>query len=281
MASVDEVHTEPLDPSGDAPTVKDACETDQASSTPPAEVLAGGAESPRPVKSPVLSTCSTPDITISHSQQSSAPARPSSHSEFANPPPRRFNVVIARKRFLHQVTPSNSARPETSEHQNSSKSGSPARTSIQFVDMTYLDLISLWLVRPIPQSSNSHCRLVTAKLTSNGPQSTPSGSGWSRPSSATPPASSTNTASSNLPSSQPLASAPTTPQLSLASKIVQPQPLSAITQAIPPTRKSGSPAKLAWATSKPTPGVSFLENARDFPTAAEVAQSEFAITHAR
>lgn len=201
---------------------------------------------------PLIKSPATTDVSTAPSHQSPAPGSSSSYTAFANPPPKRFSAVNINKKFL-QKTSTNSSVPSTSlSNPSTIKTGSSAP-------------------RPSTQPSASHSRLVTAKLTSTAPLPATTGPSWSRPSSATPSASSTTPTLSNAHPSQQAVSGSAAPQLPHIGKVVQPQPHSPGSTA-PLTKKDGSSAKPAWGTSKPTSALSFTDNASDFPTAAEVAQ---------
>ncbi|KAH7924004.1 hypothetical protein BV22DRAFT_544887 [Leucogyrophana mollusca] len=192
---------------------------------------------------------------------SAAPSRPSPASGISSPftplsvpHPKKFSAVNINKKFLEK----NSSAGSTPVSSNlvTVKSGSPAP-------------------RPATQPSNSHSRLVTAKLTAAPPLSTTTGPGWSRPSSATPPVSSTPSTSSNVPPSHPpppLAPAPAAPQLPHAGKVIQPQPRAAAATSATTARKNG-PSRPAWGNANASASTSLAENAvpSEFPTAAEVA----------
>ncbi|KAH7883818.1 hypothetical protein F5I97DRAFT_1785768, partial [Phlebopus sp. FC_14] len=116
----------------------------------------------------------------------------------------------------------------------------------------------------------SHSRLVTAKLTSTAQPSPTAGLGWSRPSSATPPVSTTPSNSSTAP---PPASVPAAPPFPHAGKVIQPQPRNATMSSPPSSKKDGPSTKPAWGNAKSRPVTSSTEDVArgDFPTAAEVA----------
>ncbi|KAL4069454.1 hypothetical protein J3A83DRAFT_3562185 [Scleroderma citrinum] len=208
---------------------------------------------PTLIKSPALSPTTT-DRSTTPSHQSLAPGSSSSYTAFANPPPKKFSAVNINKKFFQKTSTTSSSTPSTSLSNSSTiKSGSPAP-------------------RPSTQPSASHSRLVTAKLTSTAPLPATTGSTWSRPSSATPSVSSATPIPSSGQPSQPPGPAPTAPQLPHIGKVIQPQPRHTPASAASLTKKDGSSAKPVWGASRPTAGVSFTDNANDFPTAAEVAQ---------
>ncbi|GLB36413.1 putative mRNA processing [Lyophyllum shimeji] len=172
--------------------------------------------------------------------------------------PKRFSAVNINKKFLEKNSSASASSPIS---QPASKAGSPA-------------------LRPQAQTSTSHSRLVTTKLTSISPASSASGAGWSRPSSAAPPVAagshSPNNASPPLPSSSlgtPSATAGA-PQLPHAGKVIQPQPRSAAAQSAL-SSKDGPGAgttRPAWGNIKSTVPPKRADVQNDFPTAAEVAQ---------
>ncbi|TFK57470.1 hypothetical protein OE88DRAFT_1651206 [Heliocybe sulcata] len=131
--------------------------------------------------------------------------------------------------------------------------------------------------RPIPEASNSHSRLVTAKLTSTPRPSSTTGPGWSRPSSAAPsPSTPGPPANVNKPPSLP--ANPAVPHLPVAGKVIQPQPRASATgpSATVLIQETLSVAtRPVWGNLRNGPPAPLMPDARvqnDFPTAAEVAQ---------
>ncbi|KAG6381401.1 hypothetical protein JVT61DRAFT_5815 [Boletus reticuloceps] len=181
----------------------------------------------------------------------SAPAASAACSPFAIPHPKRFNAVNINKKFL-QKNSTSSATASAIASLAAAKTGSPAP-------------------RPTPHPPTSHSKLVTAKLTSTAQLSTATSSGWSRPSSATPPVSATPSSSSNAPPPQPPAPTPAVPQFPHVGKVIQPQPRNALASSSPLVKKDTC-TKSAWGNAKSLPITSESTARSDFPTAAEVAQ---------
>ena len=132
-----------------------------------------------------------------------------------------------------------------------------------------IDLLLKYLARPAPQSSLSHSRLVTTKLTAT-PLSTSPGPGWSRPTSATPPApspASAPTPAGNKPTAPAVGLG--LPQLSPVGKVIQPQARNALKQKVD---NLSAPGKPAWRSVQPGNLASGLGSSNEFPTAAEAAQ---------
>lgn len=125
------------------------------------------------------------------------------------------------------------------------------------------------------QTSTSHPRLVTAKLTATPQPSTTTGPGWSRPSSTVSSTAPTPLPGSAKGSPAPLATSGGAPLPPPAGKVIQPQPRS--TQDVA-TQRRETAMKPVWGNTKggasnPTK-LDAVEN--DFPTAAEVAQGPWA-----
>ncbi|KAI0670160.1 hypothetical protein C8Q78DRAFT_1093678 [Trametes maxima] len=177
----------------------------------------------------------------------------------ANPPPlsmphpKKFSHVNINKKFLEKTsasTPSHtlSASPVTKTASTSQK--------------------------PVLQTSTSHPRLVTAKLTATPQPSITTGPGWSRPSSAVPSSASTPTVGAK-PAPAPVTSSGGVPLPPPPGKIIQPQPR-ASQDGLPQRRDTST--RPAWGNAKGNVlGSSQLDGVRnDFPTAAEVAQGRTA-----
>ncbi|KAF8078339.1 hypothetical protein FPV67DRAFT_1464969 [Lyophyllum atratum] len=241
---------------------------------PAEELLRGGGEGLRRVKSPegALKDIVTSDAeksipaTSGDVKPSPSTARPSlvqlgSGLSQASPAaqPKRFSAVNINKKFLEKNSSASASSPIS---QPATKSGGPS------------------LARPQAQSSASHSRLVTTKLTSTSPASPASGVGWSRPSSAAPPhaagSHSPNNNSPPLPATSlgTTSSTAGTPQLPHAGKVIQPQPRTAPVQSGLSQKDGvgGGSNKPVWGNlrSNLAPKRSDVQN--DFPTAAEVAQ---------
>ncbi|KAI6153373.1 hypothetical protein BKA82DRAFT_3970058 [Pisolithus tinctorius] len=254
MASIDRADTGSSESSAkDGPTKGDSRNADAPvdTSMQPPVTHPDPAHSVKSPPSPSL----TADVSAPPSHQSPPPGNSSSHTAFPNLPPKKFSAVNINKKFLQKTSTTSSAPSAASSHLSIVKSGSPAP-------------------RPIVQPSGSHSRLVTAKLTSTPQLSATAGPSWSRPSSAAPSATSTTPTPSNAQQPLPSVPVPPAPQLPHVGKVIQPQPRSTASSTALLTKKDGLPTKPAWRNSKPSSGVSFTDNAVDFPTAAEVAQGQ-------
>ncbi|KAI0639145.1 hypothetical protein C8Q77DRAFT_1044914 [Trametes polyzona] len=204
-----------------------------------------GAASPAP-SSPAsgLSTTKGGSQTPATSGQAGTPP-------LSMPHPKKFSHVNINKKFLEKTSASSpshtfAASPVTKTASTSQK--------------------------PVLQTSTSHPRLVTAKLTAT-PQPSTAGPGWSRPSSAVPSAAPTPLpANSAKPSPSPLATPGGAPLPPPVGKVIQPQPRSS--QDAVPQRKDAS-AKPVWGNTKPN-AANPVKLDNDFPTAAEVAQGRIA-----
>jgi len=134
------------------------------------------------------------------------------------------------------------------------------------------------IVRPTVQSTSSHSKLVTTKLTT-GPAVLSTPAGWSRsPSvapSPTPAANSPNSPSPlpTSPSTQPSSTA--APQLSHVGKVIHPQPRTAVVQ-LNASKEVGG-AKPVWGNIKQIAAVPIRPEIQDFPTAAEVANGTLSV----
>ncbi|KAH9890956.1 hypothetical protein C8Q73DRAFT_734645 [Cubamyces lactineus] len=167
------------------------------------------------------------------------------------PHPKKFSHVNINKKFLEKT----SASTPSHTHPASPVTKTPSTAQ-----------------KPVLQTSTSHPRLVTAKLTATPQPSTTTGPGWSRPSSAVPSTTPTPLPSGNgKPTSSPAAASGIIPLPPPGGKVIQPQPRSA-QDAVPPKKDIAN--KPAWGNAKSTPlnapkpvGVQ-----KEFPTAAEVAQ---------
>ncbi|KIY51370.1 hypothetical protein FISHEDRAFT_70998 [Fistulina hepatica ATCC 64428] len=182
---------------------------------------------------------STP-TTVPNGTIGTASRPPSAPSSAATAHPKRFSAVNVGKKFLEKTS------------NNSASSFTPSTT----VKSTNVGAVS----RSQVQTTASHSRLVTAKLTAL-PQST-TGQGWSRPPS---------NANTPLPQT-PIATTPSggPPALPHPGKIIHPQPRGAV----PRDSRNVSPVKQAAWGKVQTSGSTPPFTANDFPTAAEVAQAE-------
>ncbi|KAI0343950.1 hypothetical protein BDW22DRAFT_1355185 [Trametopsis cervina] len=170
------------------------------------------------------------------------------------PHPKKFSHIDINKRFLEKTSAAS-----TIGHPSSPSATNKPGLSTQ---------------KPATQSTLSHSRLVTTKLTTEIQRSSTTGPGWSRP----PSTSSPTTATPSVPSPAPkVVSTPASnhaaPQLPVAGKVIQPQPRGAA-EAVPLLRKASS-GKPAWSSTIPASVVQNTpETANEFPTAAEVAQGK-------
>ncbi|KAF9229562.1 hypothetical protein BS17DRAFT_28049 [Gyrodon lividus] len=252
MANIDQAEVWISESSKDGPETANALTSGEATSH-------NSAQSPvanlYPVKSPISSHSTTPDVPAAPSHPSLASAVSATCTPLSISHPKRFNAVNINKKFLQKNPTSSATTSAASSHVTTVKAGSPAP-------------------RPAPQPSGSHSKLVTTKLTSTAQLSTTTGPGWSRPSSATPPVSTTPSSSSNPPPLQQLAPSPAAPQLPHFGKVIQPQPRRAIVSSSSLVKKDSSSTKPAWGNAKSLSVNSFADNTarNDFPTAAEVAQ---------
>ncbi|KAJ7456666.1 hypothetical protein FB451DRAFT_1276775 [Mycena latifolia] len=175
----------------------------------------------------------------------------------APPQPKRFSAVNINKKFLEKNSSSSSTSAPTSSNSAASKAGGPVS-------------------RPQAQPTTSHSRLVTTKLTAAPQTLSPAGPGWSRPSSATPPATTVATVngavSTTSNSGDPATSSGGSQH---AGSAIQPQPRAM------PARGGGSRenapsggggvGKPVWGNTKPQQQRPDMTSQSDFPTAAEVA----------
>lgn len=125
------------------------------------------------------------------------------------------------------------------------------------------------------QNTQSHSRLVTAKLTGSPIPATTAGPGWSRPTSTAPSSTGTNSpiGSSPLPTAAvPISANSVAPQLPHVGKVIQPQPKTAALHATNLQKESAKQsARSAW-TNVRTPLAPPVMTSEEFPTAAEVAK---------
>ncbi|KAI0651594.1 hypothetical protein C8Q79DRAFT_897798 [Trametes meyenii] len=198
--------------------------------------------------SPVPSSPASGLSTSKSGTQSSA-SGPTNPPPLSMPHPKKFSHVNINKKFLEKTsasTPSHtlSASPVTKTASTSQK--------------------------PVPQTSTSHPRLVTAKLTATPQPSITTGPGWSRPSSAVPSTAATPTVGAK-PAPAPVTGSGGVPLPPPPGKIIQPQPRTS--QDGLPQRRDAS-TRPAWGNAKATTiGSAQLDGVNsDFPTAAEVAQ---------
>jgi serine/arginine repetitive matrix protein 2 len=207
-------------------------------------------DQPAPARSPVITAAA------------SAPTSgPSSH-------PKRFSAVNINKKFLEKNSSASASNQPSPSSVVAKPGGTVCESSIFIFYRVNLEPRTN-PARPAVQPSASHSRLVTTKLTATPPYSSNSGSSWSRPSSATPPAPSSSS-QSNAPPPGPLISAPQLPQ---AGKVIQPQPRATTSNASASgSQKDGSGnSKPAWGNLR-NAAPPAQTTTTDFPTAAEVAQ---------
>ncbi|KAF7339746.1 hypothetical protein MSAN_02190100 [Mycena sanguinolenta] len=173
------------------------------------------------------------------------------------PQPKRFSAVNINKKFLEKNSASSSTSAPASANSQASKASSA-------------------VVRPPSQTTTTHSRLVTTKLTIAPQSLSAPGPGWSRPSSATPPA---TTATTNGPAPTPPGSGDplpsnSGPQHSHGASAMQNQSRPV------PVRGPGSRESAAGGVGKPVWGNASkshpqqrldMTSQNDFPTAAEVA----------
>ncbi|KAH9853130.1 hypothetical protein C2E23DRAFT_894867 [Lenzites betulinus] len=190
----------------------------------------------------------------------SASQAPSASGQTGTPPlsmphPKKFSHVNINKKFLEKTSASTPSHPLTA---------SPV-TKVASTNQ-----------KPALQTTLSHPRLVTAKLTAASQPSTTTGPGWSRPSSAVPSTAPTPPGASSAKGSPApngtLGGVPLPPPVG---KVIQPQPRSA-QDAVPQRRDNG--VKPVWGNVQGSPvnPVKLDMAQSDFPTAAEVAQGRAA-----
>ncbi|KAJ7630625.1 hypothetical protein FB45DRAFT_916111 [Roridomyces roridus] len=197
--------------------------------------------------SPVLEPVGLPQV------QQPVPLRPTlvplgGHAAHTHAPvaPKKFSAVNINKKFLEKNSSTSTTSAPTSVNSNASKTGAA-------------------MSRPQAQTTTSHPRLVTTKLTAAPQSLSTTGPGWSRPSSATPPAVAPSTAT-------PATSADPVP----SSSGPQHQPQSRPTPARGGNSREnahlgGGSGKLAWGNTRLQQQRPDVTSQSDFPTAAEVA----------
>ncbi|KAI0702462.1 hypothetical protein BC835DRAFT_1428973 [Cytidiella melzeri] len=171
------------------------------------------------------------------------------------PHPKKFSHIDINKRFLEK----NSSTSSTSHAASPSATNKPGLST----------------QKPAMQSSTSHSRLVTAKLTTDTQRLSAAGPGWSRPPSTSSSTAAAPSSSSPIPKGLPTpATNHAAPQLPTVGKVIQPQPRGAV-EAVPLVRKD-SEGKSVWGNTKP-PAVNHSRpetTSNEFPTAAEVAHGK-------
>lgn len=234
-----------------------------------------------------------PHLVTTEARPSAAPYRPllvplgpstappsTSSTPTPQPHPKRFSAVNINKKFLEKNAVSSSSLPPVS-NTIVSKPGTPACGLIPHLFVSSLihkEIAS----RPATQPSSSHPKLVTAKLTGASTSSTATGSGWSRPSSATPPVPAGLGGASNTPNSLSNGvgvSGQGGLQHAGFGKVIQPQPRAAVatTVGLPDKPNSSRPV---WGNVKTLANASNrldIQDSSNFPTAAEVAQGKFTL----
>lgn len=182
-----------------------------------------------------------------------APTSTANESPIAGPrpaQPKRYSTVNISKKFLEK----NSATTSPSSSAPSASVPKSICPSLVYF-LGHCKIFTIYLLARTPTqtpASQSHSKLVTAKLTA--PATSSATQGWSRPASTAAPSSS---------SPPPNPAPPVTSQKSL-----HPQ------QRPPNAHKD--PSKPAWGSLKSTSSNTRIPSAADFPTAAEVAQGSFA-----
>ncbi|KAJ7130001.1 hypothetical protein C8R43DRAFT_1025387 [Mycena crocata] len=179
----------------------------------------------------------------------------------APPQPKRFSAVNINKKFLEKNSSSSSTSAPTSANSAAAKTGGP-------------------ISRPQAQSTSSHSRLVTTKLTAAPQTLSAAGPGWSRPSSATPPASAPGTVNGSSAPTAPGSGDPSTssggPHHPHPGSVVQPQSRAAparggMSREAAQTAGGGGVGKPVWGNPKSHQQRPDMTSQSDFPTAAEVA----------
>lgn len=129
--------------------------------------------------------------------------------------------------------------------------------------------------RPAVTPTQSHSRLVTAKLTASP---VPSTAGWSRPASVAPTGTNSPNSGSPLPiSAHPSNAGSSAPQLPHVGKVIQPQPKAAAALAGSTAKEATPGAKPVWGNVKSQATPVRLEiPEEDFPTAAEAVKGAVA-----
>lgn len=196
------------------------------------------------------------------SQTTSSTAAPSTTSYV--PPVKRFNAVNINKKFLEKASSGSSAGAILTTSGVSKQIGSIGVSYSRF-SLCCAEHGSILAIaaRPSPQSTSSNSRLITSKLSGAAASTTPA-AGWSRPSSATPPAplptSRTNSAGGPGASSTLHTLGANSAQASGRPVLKQ--------QKNEDLRSSARPA---WRSVVAKPDI---RPSHDFPTAAEAAQGE-------
>ncbi|KAI0662570.1 hypothetical protein C8Q70DRAFT_959611 [Cubamyces menziesii] len=223
-----------------APTIHGASKPEQEANGRP-----GGEASPVP-SSPASGISTTKGGTQSLSTPGQTNPPP-----LSMPHPKKFSHVNINKKFLEKT----SASTPSHTHLVSPVTKTPSATQ-----------------KPVLQTSTSHPRLVTAKLTATPQPSTTTGPGWSRPSSVVPSTTPTPLPTGNgKPSPSPAAASGVTPLPPPGGKVIQPQPRP-IQDAAP--QKKDIANRPAWGNAKSSPlhAPKPIGVQKEFPTAAEVAQ---------
>ncbi|KAF7789230.1 hypothetical protein EIP86_000171 [Pleurotus ostreatoroseus] len=226
----------------------------EGSSNKAADEVAAGSKSASPTKdaAPALPSPGSGLVPLRGSAANgSSPGAPSGPT-ISMPHPKKFSHSDINKRFLEK--------------------NSPASGAIQTPSTPSINKPGSAIQKPALQTASSHSRLVTAKLTAEGPRSTITGPGWSRPpstSSSSGPAQPVGTTSKPSPGPTPgttPAAVPPPP-----GKIIQPQPRGFNESG---TSRRDNATRPAWgaAAKAPSAPISSADLSQDFPTAAEVAQ---------
>ncbi|KAF9243884.1 hypothetical protein BU15DRAFT_71996 [Melanogaster broomeanus] len=275
MANIDKVEARISESSTDVPESSNVLTSGEATSHSSAQSSAVNPEQAYPVENPISSQSTAPDVPATHSHPSPPSAVSATYSPYSIPHPKRFAPVTINKTFSRRTRLTLQRRLPLPAMQLLPKQG--VRLVCLFLSYLHRLTHAIQTARPTPQPSGSHSKLVAARLTSTAQLSTTTGPGWSRPSSAAPPVSTTPSNSSSAPPPQPLAPAPAVPQLPHAGKVIQPQPRRPMASSSSLVKKESSSTKPAWGNAKSLAVASFAGNAArdDFPTAAEVAQGKF------
>lgn len=180
---------------------------------------------------------------------SSTAANPSSSTHHPPPAVKRFSSATISKQFLHKATSGAGSKSDSA-----SQGAKPASSNSALSGNS----------RPAQPTPAAHpSRLVTAKLTTNGPSSA-SSTGWNTPR----PNSATNTANPS-PAQTPGITAPSSKQsvpLAANANLSSERPNSAT--------RSGASGKPWGDMKKVTTSVPVVNAVSDFPTAAEVARGK-------
>ncbi|KAJ7655143.1 hypothetical protein DFH06DRAFT_1474198 [Mycena polygramma] len=170
---------------------------------------------------------------------------------------KRFSAVNINKKFLEKNSSSSATSTPALANSAASKTGGPVS-------------------RPQTQTAPSHSRLVTTKLTAAPQSLSAPGTGWSRPSSATPPAASATAngaAAPTTPGSGDPSSSASGPQHPHPSSLAQPQSRPMPSRGLgsrDPGGGSGA-GKPVWGSARSQQQRPDMTSQSDFPTAAEVA----------